>query len=547
VVTALLLASSWGRAQPLQDDGRIEQVDALFKEWDRPGLPGCGLGIIEDGRFIYQRGYGMANLEYDIPISSPTVFRIGSVSKQFSAMAILLAAAEGTLSLDDDVRKYVPELPDYSQPVTIRQMLHHTSGLRDYIDVAYLAGKGEAGYDTDEEAVEILERQDQLNFTPGDEYLYSNSGYFLLSQIIARVTGQSLREYAAEKIFQPLGMSHTHFHDDTRGIVKNRATGYRPKKDDGFEISVSTIDVVGDGGIFTTVEDLARWDQNSYDKQVGGEALLTEMVTPGTLNGGEKLTYALGLGVTEYRGLAIEEHGGSWVGYRAGMLRFPEQKFSVICLCNRSDAEPTELARKIADIYLADQLQPELAAKVAVPEEVLQERVGAYWNERTGEFVDLKLEEGQLVLTVDEYPYRAMAMEAERFIAIHGWDKANIHFTDVGNELGMRIQFDGQRPFEYKRVQSMTLTREQLQPYEGTYYCEEVGASYRVRLDEEGKLILQIPNQEAEPLEPMFPDGFRWEWGSVVFDRDPHQGGISGFRLNTERARNFQFVRAVPD
>ena len=235
-------------------DSRTDEINALFKRFDRPDVPGCGLGIIQDGRFIYQRGYGMANLDYGIPILPATVFRIGSVSKQFTAMAIALAAAEGKLSLDDDVRKHLPELRNLPALVTIRQMLYHSSGIRDYLELVTLAGHpSEDDYYTVEEALAMIARQRHLNFPPGDEYLYSYSGYFLISQIIPRLTGKSLREWSDERIFQPLGMKNTHFHDDQRTIVRNRATEYRSTKGGGFEIDISKIDRSA------TAEFLRRW------------------------------------------------------------------------------------------------------------------------------------------------------------------------------------------------------------------------------------------------------------------------------------------------
>ncbi len=348
-------------APAAQEARREAQVDEIFSEYDHTWTPGCAVGVIRDGSFVLRRGYGMANLEYGIALSPQSVFRIGSTSKQFTAAAIVLLAQEGKLSLDDDVRDHLPELNDFGTPVTIRHLLHHTSGYRDYLTLASVAGMRNDDYYTDDDLLEMLSRQRQLNFMPGDEHLYSNSGYWLLSQVVERASGKSLREYAAGRMFTPLGMSNTHFHNDHTEIVPNRASGYSPTSD-GFRINMTTLPMTGDGGVFTTVNDLLRWDQNFYDSSVGGPEFAEQMLRTGSLNDGESLTYASGLTVGTYRGLNIVSHGGSFVGFRAEMIRFPDERVSVSCLCNRSDANPSRLARQVAAVYLDDRMEPQEAA-----------------------------------------------------------------------------------------------------------------------------------------------------------------------------------------
>jgi CubicO group peptidase (beta-lactamase class C family) len=405
---------------PARSSGDVHrQVDAIFGQYDKTDSPGCGLGVIRNGEMIYERGYGMANLEYGIPISSESIFRIGSTSKQFTALSVLLLEEQGKLSLDDDIRKYLPELPDYGTPITIRYLIHHTSGLRDYLDLMDLAGRGEDSY-RDEEVVDALARQKELNFPPGEEHLYSNSGYFLLSQIVLRVTGKSLREFAAMNIFRPLGMKNTHFHNDHTHIVKNRAVGYAPRKNGGFRISMTVLDMIGDGGVFTSVRDLLLWDRNFYDNRLGqgGQALIKRMITPGVLNNGTQLDYAFGLRVARYRGLPTVSHGGSFVGYRAEMLRFPEERFTVICLCNVNTADAPRLARQVADVYLADKLGPaseaepprsaegeeESAKDVSVSEAELKAYVGRYYSEELDVTYQLVVEEGKLFVRYRHAP-----------------------------------------------------------------------------------------------------------------------------------------------
>jgi CubicO group peptidase (beta-lactamase class C family) len=332
-------------------------VDRIFAEWDKPETPGCALGVVQNGKFIYERGYGMANLDYDIPNSPRFVYYIGSDSKQFTATSIALLVLQGKISLDDDIRKYIPELPDYGTPITISHLLHHTAGIRDMYVLMDLAGKRMEDVFTDDEALALIARQKELNFKPGDEYLYSNSNYWLLGQIVKRVTGESLRVFANDQIFQPLGMSHTHFHDEPGHIMKNRAMSYEPDSSGGYRISyLQNFDKIGAGGVYSSVEDLLKWDHNWYSWKVGGEALHRLMLTRGVLNNGDTITYAFANNITTYRGLNIIEHGGALMGYRAEILRFPDQHFSVLETCNLGTIDPGRLAFQVADIYLASKM-----------------------------------------------------------------------------------------------------------------------------------------------------------------------------------------------
>jgi CubicO group peptidase (beta-lactamase class C family) len=332
-----------------------DKVDQLFAQWDKPDSPGCALAVIQNGEVIYKRGYGMANLEYDIPISSNSVFDIGSNSKQFTAMCIVLLARQNLLNLDDELQKHIPEIPQYSQTITLRHLINHTSGLRDYLNLMDLGGMIIENDYPDEEVIALIARQQSLNFAPGTEQLYSNSGYFLLSEIVKRVSGKSLRLFAEEQIFAPLGMKNTHFHDNFKEIVRNRADGYAPKDGGGFEICMSLHDSCGDGQLYTTIEDLLLWDRNFYDNILGGygQDLIEEITIPGKLDNGEPISGAFGLQIGDRGGLKTVMHGGSWMGYQSQFIRSPDAHFSVICLANLSTFNPTKLAFQVADIYLA--------------------------------------------------------------------------------------------------------------------------------------------------------------------------------------------------
>jgi CubicO group peptidase (beta-lactamase class C family) len=386
-------------------------VDEVFQDLTAAGSPGCALGVYRGGQIIYEKGYGLANIEENVPISPKSVFDIGSTSKQFTATSILLLEKAGKLSVEDDVHKYIPELPDYGKKITILNLLNHTSGLRDYLTLFDIAGVNIDSVTTDEDALALIVRQKGLNFAPGSEYLYSNTGFFLLSVIVERVSGKTLREFAAENIFSPLQMTHTRFRDNHRSLVPERAMAYdENEKKDGFTLDVSYFEQTGDGAVHTTVEDLLKWDENFYSGQVGGKILLGELQETAKLNDGKRLNYAKGLVVSDYRGLRMVSHGGSWGGYRAQLMRFPDQHFSVATLCNLGSSDPTRRASQVADVYLNSVMKPKTvksaeaddderkkeAATISLTKEQLAAYAGDYWSEEMGVSYRLAVRDGAL-------------------------------------------------------------------------------------------------------------------------------------------------------
>jgi CubicO group peptidase (beta-lactamase class C family) len=331
----------------------LKRVDAIFSEWDRPTSPGCALALIQDDEIIYKRGYGMADLERGVPITPESLFDIGSTGKQFTVSIIAILASQGYLSLGDSIRKYLPAMPAYADAITIQHLIHHTSGLRDYVALMELAGLPDENLYPEEALLNLILRQDELNFSPGEKYLYSNSGYFLLGVIAQCVTGMHLTELIQEHIFTPLGMRCSTFNKDYRPIVPNRALSYEASESGGFTNKISLWGGFGDGPIYSNVEDLFLWDQNFYHNRLNHDQpnLLEVLHTQGRLNNGEVIAYAGGLNIEEYRGFKAVSHGGAWAGYRSELLRFPRQRFSVICLCNLSSMMPEDLARRVADIY----------------------------------------------------------------------------------------------------------------------------------------------------------------------------------------------------
>src|SRR6266404_1130902 len=359
------------------------RVDQIFSTWDKRTSPGCALAVMQGGHIVYQHGYGMADLDHDLPVTPDSVFHVASVSKQFTAASIVLLEQKGKLSIDDPVRKYIPELPDFGRPVTIRHLLHHTSGVRDQWNLLILSG-WRLGEDVvrDDDVMNLVSRMKELNFAPGEMHLYSNTGFTLLAQIVKRVSGMSLREFTTKEIFEPLGMSNTHFRDNHLEIVKNMAGGYENARG-GFQHSVPNYDTVGASSLLTTVKDMALWDENFFEPKVGGRQMVDAMLTSFKLNNGTTIPYRFGQVAGMYRGLSIVEHSGGDAGYRSHYMRFPDEHFSVVCLCNAS-ANPGALSRQVADVYLEGKLAPppkrDAAPAVTLTKEQLSARTGVYWN-----------------------------------------------------------------------------------------------------------------------------------------------------------------------
>ena len=554
IVCALFAVATAGTPNQEQKDPLAEKVDKVFTQWDKPGSPGCEVAVIKDGKIIYKRGYGMANLEHSIPMSPSSIMDTGSVSKQFTAMAIALLAEQGKISLDDDIRKYLPEIPQYEAPISIRHLVHHTSGIRDYLTLMSIAGMRDDDHYVDGEVVSLLSRQKELNFKPGSEFLYSNSGYFLLSQIVKRASGKTLREFADENIFKPLGMTRTMFYDDHNEIVKHRAASYVPRRAGGFQIAATTLDMVGDGNVFTCVEDLFLWDQNFYHNKLGkgGQDLINLVLTTGTLNSGEKLDYAFGLVIGTYKGLRIVEHGGAFVGYRAMTMRFPDQRFSVVLQCNLGTMNPSNLARRIADIYLADQLKTETAnAQAPEPKFIeltareLNERSGAYRNQINGVIWRLSVKDGKLLAELPNSSIRFGAITANEFLSIGAPANVTLRFDKQGTSMLMRVQRGTDKPISFEPVQLVKPTSAQLAEYPGVYRSDEVQATYKIVLEGE-KLFLRHENEFKDaprnPLEPTTSDAFSVQGIGIHFTRDAKKQ-VSAFTLNAGRVKNIRFTR----
>ena len=564
VVALLMLAWRLAPAQSTSSAARPRTlaaadrsaIDALFKAYDTPRSPGCALGVTRNGGLAYARGYGMADLERHVPITPSTAFDIGSTTKQFTAASLALLAADGKISFNDDVREYIPELPDYGTPITIDHLLRHTSGLRDYNGLLALAGYSLEEVTTDSQALALIARQRRLNFRPGSRHEYSNTGYFLASVIIKRVSGKSLAEFAHERLFVPLGMTHTVFRNEFAMLIPGRAMGYAPDDHGGFKISMSNWEETGDGALHLTIEDAAKWDENFYHPRVGGTALVNRLQERGRLDNGDTIAYARGLFVDEYRGVRRIHHGGDWIGYHAAFNRYPAQHTSVVIFCNSDAISPTELADRVADIVLARELEgrPEAAATTVAQSggpssgltSVRTERyIGSYQVAETRMIYRIASDSGGLALMIGGRSLPLRERDSTIF-AVAGFP-AVVEFSFDGSAVAraIRLRVAGDKGEPATRFEPLSLSAEELRSYEGSYSSPELGVTWPIAL-ENGKLVIKNEKRSlvdvAGPLQPATKDAFEAPAGFVQFTRDA-SGRISGFDLSSSRMRDIRFER----
>jgi len=511
-----------GRGYSQVSDSLAKKIDRVFSEWDKTNSPGCALAVVKNGKVIYTRGFGMSNMEYAIAITPGSIFHVASISKQFTAACIQRLALEGKLSLHDDVRKWIPEVPNFGHPITLAHLIHHTSGLRDQWDLQALAGWRDGDLITEDDVLEMLQRQQGLNFRPGDEYLYCNTGYTLLGVVVKRVTGVSLRRYADSVFFQPLGMGSTHFHSDHSEIVPNRTSAY-VRAGGRWAISIPVFDTYGATNLFTTVGDLAKWDENFYTAAVGGRAFIDAMLEPGTFNNGAQQNYASGVALGEYKGRRIVEHSGADAGYRANFLRFPEEHFSVIVLANLGDINPANRCRQVADLFL-----PPAGGGNAVPDIVVDTVRAAKWE---GDYFDFVT---KTRLKVEARNLRPLSD------SVFSFNGTEYRFRDLGDKITLVLHSPGVQDRALEKVKKVTVSLKGLEEYVGTYYSKELDVKYTV-LMKDYTLRVKTPRNEAVELMPFIRDVFTGPFVMEV-ERDK-KGKVSGFLVSTGRSRNIRFEK----
>ncbi|MVM29035.1 serine hydrolase [Spirosoma sp. HMF4905] len=543
-----------GRSLPVfaQSPNLTTKVDSLFATWSKSDSPGCACGVIKDQKLIYTKGYGMADLEHDAPITSQSVFYIASTSKQFTAASIALLAIDKKLSLDDDIRTYIPEMPSYGKPIRINNLLHHTSGLRDHFDVMSLAGWYESDYVNNEMSLQLMAQQRALNFETGTKYEYSNTNYMLLAEIVRRVSGKSLRLFAQERLFAPLGMNHTHFDDDYRQVVKQRVISYDPVKGNSYVQLLKDFDLHGDGNLLTTVEDLYRWDANFYTGKVGGKELTKLLLTKGVLANGDTIPYALGLSHGKYKGLPTVSHTGGFKGFRTQLIRFPQQQFSVVVLCNLGSLNPSALANKVADIYLSSYFTQ---AKVEQPKQTASTKpypfVPATFDPYVGQYelssdfiISFKRDGDRYYSQATGQPEFEIFPTSDTTFSVKAFEASlTFHRQPDGKVNKVTLHQNGNHPANrVATVVPYSIPPEQLTQYAGTYTSAELNASYSLVVEKDTLHVRHSRLGDMGSCKPTSKDKFNWNGDKIDFVRSA-DGQLTGFRIAHWRIRDVWFEK----
>jgi len=514
------------------------QIDEIFKPWDSANMPGCAIGISQNGLTVFEGAYGMADLEWGIPNTPETIFEGGSLSKQFTAAAIILLVLDEKISMDDDIRQYIPELPDYGNTITVRHLLNHTSGLRDWGSVAALSGWGRSRRaHTHEDVLEILSRQSALNYVPGNEYSYTNSGYNLMAILVGRVSGTSFAEFSRQRIFEPLGLENTQWRDDFRRIVKGRSSAYNVSGDDSVEINRPVEDVHGNGGILTTVSDLLRWNQTLTDERLGQR--FTELMEQrGVLSDGTEIGYASGLTFSDQLGVTAIQHTGSTAGYRAYTGRVEEAGLAWALLCNASNGLNPQTGPGLVTAILGDRA-PELPMPEAeqLPLERLQLLSGLYRELSTGRSREIRLEDGKLMSQSTPW----IPLSEQEFVA--GPQRLRYVFEPDRPNQRPRFRVDGWQTIGQMWVQTDSWLPEmnELRTFEGKYISEEADTTYAI-IVEEGKLVLHRRLDFTATLEPTYQDAFDAGNMALTFHKDD-SGNVNQLSVSVGRVYDMRFDR----
>jgi CubicO group peptidase (beta-lactamase class C family) len=533
------------------------RVDAIFERYTTPGSPGSALAVIKDGEIVYEQGYGLADLELGVPVTPATVFNIGSMSKQFTAFAIALLEADDELAFDDDLRWYLPEMHNFGESISIRHLIHHTSGLRDtFPELLALAEWRQGDVTTMEDVFWLLHRQRELNFAPGDEYQYANSNYILLALICERVSGQSLATFCRERIFEPLGMSSTAVCDSVLQIIPGRAGRYYADGQGGWLNAVLADSVIGPTNVHSTVRDLAKWDDNFCTGRVGGAAVVARMVQPGRLNDGTELDYAFGLQVGpahRHRGWEMAEHGGEHGGHCSWMVRFPERHLSVVVLFNHFLWEMRDYALKVVDLFLDDKTpaatpaaMPAAAAPIKLSAAKLEEKAGTYLNAERAALREITYSGGRL-----RYQGLDLVPVGENLFVFEVEPQSRVEFALAadGTVSGAKtVTLSGE--YGYDRVETVVPTAESLAQYAGRYYSRELDITWVVSAVDD-HLVARRRKYVDSKLTPVFRDAFSDDWEPlmgypttylVLFERD-ERGVVTGLRVSGSSVRHLHFVK----
>ncbi|WP_343702922.1 serine hydrolase [Chitinophaga sp.] len=545
----LLLAflfSGYAQAQFLPDSMQ-QKIDKLFQRWDSENSPGCAVGIIRNDSLIFSKGYGVANLEYNVPNSPATIFHVASVSKQFTGYAIVLLARQGRLRLDDDVRQYLPWFPDLGEKITIRHLLNHTSGIRDQWQLLATAGTRLDDVITQEQIIKVLSRQRALNSKPGERYNYCNSGYTMLAEIVRSVTGKTLRQFTDSAIFKPLKMNSTHFHDDYTEIVKGRSYSYQRKNGNQFANSVLSYSNTGATSLFTTVEDLSKWIMNFYDPVAGDAQDIAQLTEKGRLNSGKVIDYALGIGNFTYKGWRGFAHNGADAGYRTALLVYPDLKLGCVVLANVGDFNPGARAEEVMQLFVQEKMpaakenaaRPDSSGAVLGNPSAMKQFEGSYISDE-GTRMAFRITNNKLY--ADAFG-RSALLKGDRgtFSSLDNPAQQYAFNARPGDTTVLVTFAPGETALLQKYSTAPTSERE-LKAYEGTYYCPELDYSYGITV-KNNQLVLTSNKYTDMPLRFAGPDhlhsNFWWMSHLVILRNEKKE--IEGFEVNDGRVLHLRF------
>jgi len=514
--------------------GAERGFEKFTKAYVAPG-PGCAAAVSVNGEAVFEKAFGLADLEFNVPNTPQTIFESGSVAKQFTAAAIVLLQQDGKLSLEDPVRKYIPELPDYGSPLTIRNLLNHTSGIRDWGTVMTLTGAGRGDrVITQDLAFDVITHQRALDFTPGAEYSYSNSGYNLLAIIVERVSKQKFSAFLDERLFKPLGMNHSSLRDDYTRIVPGRAQAYSRQGTGPWRLNMPFMNVYGNGGMLTTVGDWLKWNAMLDSKSLGAP-LVDALETRGVLNDGRKIAYALGLEVRTYKGLKDVSHGGSTAGYQTFLARYPDNKVSVAVMCNGTSPGAGGIAANITDEIFGPYPETPKTEPAKVSEDELKKFVGIWRSEKTHAPARFVVENG-----VSRFSgARLVPMGGGQFAV--GGDQLKFAFDKDGKPTSADfIDSDGEVS-RFVPEREWTPTPEELASFKGEWFSEEAGATYTVAIEADKAFIKQRP-ATSFTMQPLYKDHFGVQGYVFWFTRD-RNGKVTGMHVGASRMRDMPFVR----
>ncbi|MPR35129.1 serine hydrolase domain-containing protein [Salmonirosea aquatica] len=532
------------------------KADSLFTEWNKPGMPGASVGVVHQGKLIYAKGFGEADLETGAPITPETIFHVASVSKQFTAYAIVLLAQQGKLALDDDIRKYVPEVPDFGKTITLRHLLNHTSGLRDQWNLLAMSGRGLDDVITKDHIFNLIKRQRELNFEPGSAYAYCNTGYTLLAEIVSRVSKQTFPDWMQQNVFQPLGMKSTLFYDNNERLVKGRAYSFHRTPGLGtFSKSPLNYANVGATSLFTTVQDLARWVDNFRTPKVGAPGTMVQMLERGRLTNGDTLAYALGLTHGQYQGISYYGHNGADAGFRSALAYFPKEDYGFIVLSNQAEFNSDRKAMELASLYLAPYLREEKKAAPPVANgdykfdsTLFRNYTGSYELAEASGFILKFRREGDRYFTqatgqseVEMFP----SSDSTFFLKVV---EASVifHRTKAGPVSRITLQQNGNHPGT--RVQPTEAPEVKREQIVGKYYSPELETIYTIV--QEGATLRLIHVQHGEvPLKIVSKDKLQAPWWfvqNIELVRDSADK-VVGLRMSNGRVQNLWFQRLSDD